>query len=89
MRRWPAWKLLSIALAFLAPTALAAKKVFEYSPEARLAYQQTMSLRLKDAGIAIQRLKQQEPENLIVLHLENYADFFACTPAKTKRFTAS
>ncbi len=77
MRRWPARKLLSsIALAFLAPAALAAEKGFQYSPDARLAYEQTISLRLKEAGIAIQRMKQQEPENLIVLHLENYADFF-------------
>ncbi len=77
MRRRLAWKLLSIAIAFVAPAGrLSAKGVFEYSQEARLAYQQTIGLRLGEAGISIQRLKQREPENLVVLHLENYADFF-------------
>ncbi len=53
-----------------------AEKYFAFSPSARQAYDQALSLRFAEAAFTLQRLKIQEPNNLIVHHIENYIDFF-------------
>lgn len=49
---------------------------FEWSPTALQAYDKLIHLRLREGRTLIDRLRREEPENLIVHHLENYIDFF-------------
>lgn len=49
---------------------------FTYSPLAREAYDKVMTLRFGEAHILLAKLKLEDPENLIVHHIENYIDFF-------------
>ena len=63
-------------LLFVWSVPLPAKYYFEYSVKAKQAYESIMSLRFKEAAITIQEIKQKEPNNAVVLHLEDYMDFF-------------
>ncbi len=58
----------------LLPVAIAAKGHFDYTPTAIAAYENIMSLRFKKAEKQIQQIKQTDPNNLIVYHLESYTD---------------
>lgn len=49
---------------------------FEFTPKAKEAYQKVISLRFDEAQALIDQLKYEEPDNLIVYHIENYIDFF-------------
>ena len=49
---------------------------FEWSDRARVAYEKVLQLRFREAQSYINRLKINEPDNLIVHHIENYRDFF-------------
>ena len=49
---------------------------FYYSPKARTAYRLIMDLRLDEARSQILEIRRAEPQNLVVLHLEDYIDFF-------------
>lgn len=69
----------SIAVFFIALIAILPIKAnyfYEYSPLAVNAYDQIIQLKFIDASKSIQQLKLEEPANLVVLHLENYIDFF-------------
>ncbi|NJL77049.1 MAG: hypothetical protein HC892_20580 [Saprospiraceae bacterium] len=63
-------------LLFVWSVPVSAKYYFEYSVKAKQAYESIMSLRFKEAAIIIQEIKNTEPDNAIVLHLEDYMDFF-------------
>ena len=56
--------------------SVGAKGYFEYSSTAREAYDYVVELRFQEARGLIAQLKREEPENLIVHHLEDYIDFF-------------
>jgi hypothetical protein len=64
------------ALSLLAASSLLAKKYFEQSPLAQNAYYQAISLRFGDAYALMAQIRLQEPDNLMVYHIENYIDFF-------------
>ena len=49
---------------------------FHYSPLAKAAYENVMSLRFDEAYLQIAQLKRVEPDNLVAYHIENYIDFF-------------
>lgn len=49
---------------------------FTITDNAKAAYEKVTSLRFDEAQVLINRMKLQEPENLIVYHIENYIDFF-------------
>ena len=49
---------------------------FEWTPRARAAYEKVLELRFREAESYINRMKINEPENLVVHHIENYRDFF-------------
>lgn len=49
---------------------------FEETPAIRDAYHLIIDLKLDAAQKAIADIKKNEPDNLLVLHLENYVDFF-------------
>lgn len=53
-----------------------AQGYFKETPLIKEAYEHIMDLRFEDANRVIVNIKNQEPDNLLVLHLENYIDFF-------------
>jgi len=64
-----------LLLQLVALTSLSAKH-FEFTPLARQAYEKSISLRFGEAYNLMSQLRLQDPDNLIVYHLENYIDFF-------------
>lgn len=66
---------LLLLLVFTGPT-LFGQKYFEWSPLLKDAYHQTLSLRFKAAEETLTKARRTEPDNLIILHVENYLDFF-------------
>ncbi len=53
-----------------------AKKRFEWTPALRTAYDKTLSLRFTEAESDLTAIRRNDPDNLLVLHVENYLDFF-------------
>lgn len=51
-------------------------KHFDYTPNARDAYREVLSLRFENARTILQQIRECDPDNLVVYHLENYIDFF-------------
>jgi len=49
---------------------------FELTPAVKEAYKLVTSLQLDSARIKIAEIKQNDPENVMVYHIENYIDFF-------------
>ncbi len=47
---------------------------FEYTSLARRAYEKATSLQFLEAEDYLQQIRQQDPENLIIYHIENYID---------------
>ncbi len=69
---------LSLALLLLTPLSGHADsyKHFRYSPDARSAYQKVTQLRFGEAYMLLAQIRMNDPDNLIVHHIENYIDFF-------------
>jgi tetratricopeptide (TPR) repeat protein len=61
-----------LAAMLLSRTATARGRYFDFNATARDAYQKTISLRFVEARALIDRLKREEPDNLIPLFVENY-----------------
>jgi hypothetical protein len=59
----------------LLPATLPAAGYFEFSPATREAYHLVLSLRLDEGRQALLTARRSEPENLLQLLVENYADF--------------
>jgi tetratricopeptide (TPR) repeat protein len=57
---------------------------FNYSPLAKTAYENVMSLRFEEAYLQIAQLKREEPNNLVAYHIENYIDFFRIYISESK-----
>ncbi len=51
-------------------------KHFAFTPNAREAYQEVISLRFTHARALLAQIKSDDPDNLIAYHIENYIDFF-------------
>lgn len=58
----------------LVPPSCVASEYFEYSSLAQSAYRTATTLRLKEAQVLANQLRQSSPDNLIVHHIENYID---------------
>ena len=54
---------------------LHAGKYFDFTPSAKSAYQNALSLRLVEARASLDKMKRDEPDNLMAVYLENYIDF--------------
>lgn len=52
------------------------QKVFEVTSQIKEAYHLATSLRFDEANVIINQIKTEDPNNLLVLHIENYVDFF-------------
>lgn len=59
----------------LQASSLWAAKYFDFSPAARSAYQNALSLRLTEAKATLDQMKRNEPDNLMAVYVENYIDF--------------
>ncbi|MCB0637804.1 MAG: hypothetical protein KDC54_14345 [Lewinella sp.] len=68
--------LLLLVIVVALPLMSRATGYFNFNARARGIYETILTLRLNEAGQQLARLKQDEPDNLIVYHLENYIDFF-------------
>lgn len=58
-------------MAWLTCTSLAAQKYYDFSSRAQDAYHKIFSLRFEEASVALNTLRQQEPDNLIPVFLES------------------
>ncbi|SJZ72491.1 tetratricopeptide repeat protein [Sediminibacterium ginsengisoli] len=68
--------LLSIAAVCFSFAVVKAEKVFEFNSTCQQAYQELTKLKI-NSGIALaEKARQQNPDNLIPLLLESYADFY-------------
>lgn len=61
---------------FLLPQLAIAQKRFEWTPDLRAAYQKILSLRFQEAENNLSRVRKNDPDNMLTLHVENYLDFF-------------
>lgn len=57
---------------------------FDYSTLAQQAYRKATALHLKEARSIVEQLKQKEPRNLIVHHLDNYIDCLSILTTEDK-----
>lgn len=64
--------LLSLCLS----TILAGQGTFEVTPDIKKAYDAVSSLRFDDARLTIDQIKTNDPNNVLVYHIENYIDFY-------------
>lgn len=71
MKKW-----LLIAFTCCIAFASKAEKVFEFNSTCQQAYQEITRLRLASGQALINKAKQQNPDNLIPVALENYIDFY-------------
>ncbi|MEN0005413.1 MAG: tetratricopeptide repeat protein [Bacteroidota bacterium] len=51
-------------------------KHFEFDSSARDVYQKVLSLRFNEAYALLAHQKLKDPDNLVLIHIENYIDFF-------------
>jgi predicted negative regulator of RcsB-dependent stress response len=56
--------------------SVSAKSHFTWSPKLKNAYKKVLALRFDEANFLIAQEKNQDSENLMVYHVENYLDFF-------------
>lgn len=69
MRKWLcSWTFLWLAV-------VSAQARFEFTEEARDAYEQVLSLRFEQAQGTLAQMKARDAGNLIAYHIENYIDF--------------
>jgi tetratricopeptide (TPR) repeat protein len=76
-------KRLFLVLLFLT-TQLAAKASFIYNTNCVEAYKAILSLRINEAKSLVQKEKQQNPQNGIIILLENYIDYFSLLASENK-----
>jgi len=75
--RQPKVKLKALIFFFLLFTGTSfGQGYFKETPALKEAYHEIVNLKLESARISISKIKENEPNNLLVLHLENYIDFF-------------
>ena len=68
--------LVSVLFSALLTKAEVANYRFEFTDKAFTAYEYSISLQFEKAQAVLEEIKVEDPENLIVHHIENYIDFF-------------
>src|SRR5476651_324839 len=68
----------------LLTSQLAAKANFNYDSNCVDAYKAIISLRINEAKSLVQKEKQQNPQNGIIILLENYIDYFSLLASENK-----
>lgn len=51
---------------------------FSFTPRLEAAYEKIINLELRDGQLLIDSLKREDPNNVLIYHIENYIDFFTC-----------
>ncbi len=69
---------------FILILKLSAKADFNYDANCVDAYKAILDLRMNDAKALLQKEKQQDPQNGIVMLLENYVDYFSIMASESK-----
>ncbi len=77
--------ILITSLLVLSSDKLEAQYYFEDSANIRKAYVAATSLKFEEADSIIQLIKIEEPNNLLVVHIENYIDFFSLFISEDKQ----
>jgi len=75
-------QLLPIILLLLC--TLSAKANFSFDANCTEAYKAILGLRMNDAKLLIQKEKQQNPQNGIIILLDNYIDYFSLLASESK-----
>ena len=71
------WTFIYVSIWLLCSTQLSSQTYYvDYNVDVRDSYQQIIDLRFNEALISIEKLKARDDNNLAILHLENYLDFF-------------
>lgn len=68
--------ILILLLVLIATVCGQAQTRFEATEHIKEAYHYAISLRFDEANQVIAKIKKEDPNNLLVLHIENYVDFF-------------
>jgi hypothetical protein len=58
------------------PVFCFSKAYFEWTQDLQDAYHKVMQLRLQEAEYDLSAIRKKDPSNLMLLHVENYVDFF-------------
>jgi tetratricopeptide (TPR) repeat protein len=69
-------KIISFSFLVFCCTLLHAQKVFEFNSTCQQAYQEIVKLKINSGLALVEKAKQQNPNNLIPILLESYADFY-------------
>ncbi|MFK8103840.1 MAG: tetratricopeptide repeat protein [Saprospiraceae bacterium] len=69
----------------LSVASVRAEGKFEFTPDAKEAYELALSLRFEEARQKIRYVKFSDPDNLIVHFIENYIDFFTVFITENER----
>lgn len=69
---------------FLLTFQLVARANFNFNPNCVEAYKAILSLRMNEAKLLVQKEKQQNPQNGIIILLENYIDYFSLLASENK-----
>lgn len=69
-------RILLIVSVFFITVVAKAEKVYEFNSTCQQAYLEISKLKFTNAKILLEKAKQQNPNNLIPILLENYIDFF-------------
>ena len=77
-------KKLLLPIIFLLTCTLSAKANFNFDANCTEAYKAILGLRMNDAKLLILREKQQNPQNGIIILLDNYIDYFSLLASESK-----
>ncbi len=69
-------KILALGFLVLSSFVVQSAPYFEFTPKAKIAYQQALSLRFDAAKTTLAEERRANPDNLIADFVENYIDFF-------------
>ncbi len=67
-----------LCLLFLTFSYWGQAQKFSFTPRLEAAYEKIIELELRAGQTLIDSLKIEEPDNMLVYHIENYIDFFQC-----------
>jgi len=77
-------KKLLLPIIFLLTCTLSARANFNFDANCTEAYKAILGLRMNEAKLLIQKEKQQNPSNGIIILLDNYIDYFTLLASESK-----
>jgi len=74
-----------LILAVALTSQFSVKAAFVFDNNCVDAYKAILDLRMNDAGALLQKEKQQNPQNGIIILLENYVDYFSLSASESRQ----